>query len=106
MVWQNIDTGVYQFTAVSTDDDGASTESAVVEITVTGSSPGACAALLDYPAGIGTYTYGQQVQNNGNLYEVKPFPYGGWANINAPYYYEPGTGIAWENAWLYVGSCD
>ena len=28
-----------------------------------------------------------------------------YSYINAPYFYEPGAGIAWENAWYYVGSC-
>jgi hypothetical protein len=36
---------------------------------------------------------------NGSLYECKPFPFSGWCN-QAPFYYEPGTGLAWQEAWV------
>ena len=106
IVWQNVAAGTYQLVAVATDDNGADTKSDSIGIIVSGGSPGLCADLLDYPAGIGSYTFGQKVQNNGSIYEVKPFPYGGWANLQAPYFYEPGAGVAWADAWIYVGSCD
>lgn len=104
--WQDAPAGVHQLVAVATDNEGGETESTVVNIEVSGNGGGSCIGLLDYPTGIGSYQPGQQVQNAGDIYEVREFPYGGWTNINAPYFYEPGTGIAWENAWYYVGSCE
>ncbi len=54
---------------------------------------------LTYPDGIGTYQPGTVVQGStGNLYQCKPFPFSGWCN-QAPLYYAPGTGLAWEQAW-------
>ncbi|WP_239698852.1 PKD domain-containing protein, partial [Salmonella enterica] len=41
---------------------------------------------------------GDIVNNNGALYQCKPFPEGSWCNV-APAYYEPGVGIAWADAW-------
>lgn len=104
--WQDAPDGEHQLVAVATDNDDGETESAAVQIEIFGDSSGACNGLLDYPVGIGTYQSGQQVQNNGYIYEVREFPYGGWANIDAPYFYEPGVGIAWLNAWHYIGPCD
>jgi len=44
------------------------------------------------------YNSGDIVNNNGALFQCKPFPYGGWCN-NSPSYYEPGVGHAWSDAW-------
>lgn len=41
---------------------------------------------------------GDIVNNNGALYQCKPLPAGAWCNV-APTYYEPGAGIAWQDAW-------
>ncbi len=41
---------------------------------------------------------GDIVNNRGQLFQCKPYPYSGWCN-NAPSYYEPGKGIAWQDAW-------
>ncbi len=38
------------------------------------------------------------VNNHGVLYQCKPLPAGAWCGI-APAYYEPGAGIAWQDAW-------
>ncbi|MCP4167352.1 MAG: hypothetical protein GY759_15895 [Chloroflexi bacterium] len=103
--WADVPAGNHQLKAVATDDQSEATESAVVSIKVTGDTGGACGGLLNYPAGIGTYQFGQQVQNNGYIYEVREHPYGGWTNIDAPSYYEPGVGIAWQDAWYVVSPC-
>lgn len=44
------------------------------------------------------YNPGDIVRNNGALYQCKPFPEGAWCNVS-PSYYEPGAGIAWQDAW-------
>ncbi len=67
---------------------------------------GSCGNLQDYPVGLGSYAAGDQVQNNGSVYEVRPWPYSGWANVDAAAYYEPGVGSNWEDAWTYVGTCE
>ncbi len=67
---------------------------------------GSCGGLQDYPVGLGSYAAGDQVQNNGSIYEVREWPYSGWANVDAPAYYEPGVGSNWEDAWNYVGLCE
>ncbi len=106
--WAEPAAGSYDLTAVATDDQGDTTTSETVAITVQSSSQstGSCADLLDYPQGLGDYDYGQQVQNNGSIYQVREWPYGAWANIDAADYYEPGVGSDWEDAWEYVGDCE
>ncbi|MGI9553510.1 MAG: lytic polysaccharide monooxygenase [Thermodesulfobacteriota bacterium] len=55
---------------------------------------------FEYPDGIGTYEPGTVVKGaDGNLYECRPFPNSGWCNIDN-FYYVPGTGIAWQDAWI------
>lgn len=110
--WSGAAVGEYELTAVATDNEGGSTESSSVSIEITqdGEESGdddelSCEGLYDYPEGIGSYDYGQQVQNNGYIYEVREFPYGAWANIDAAAFYEPGVGSAWEDAWTLVGEC-
>ena len=52
-----------------------------------------------YPEGIGSYQPGTVVRGTtGALFQCKPFPFSGWCN-QAPFYYAPGTGLAWEQAW-------
>ncbi len=53
----------------------------------------------------GGYIAGSQVQNNGNVYECKPYPFSGWCN-GAAWAYAPGEGAHWEDAWILVGECD
>ncbi|MBB1198701.1 chitinase [Enterobacteriaceae bacterium 89] len=54
--------------------------------------------------GYPVWTHSQQwqagdiVNNHGALYQCKPFPYNGWCNGDASFY-EPGTGISWQDAW-------
>ncbi|KAB8190464.1 cellulose-binding protein [Lysobacter maris] len=55
-----------------------------------------------YPDGLGQYVPGQTVVkgSDGKLYACRPFPQGGWCNINSPAHYAPGTGSNWQDAWL------
>ena len=54
-----------------------------------------------YPDGIGRYVPGETVVKaaDGKLYACRPFPNGQWCNINHEAY-RPGTGWAWQDAWL------
>jgi len=53
-----------------------------------------------YPAwsGKNRWKAGDTVINDGKLFQCKPFPFSAWCN-SAPAYYEPGAGIAWQDAW-------
>lgn len=53
-----------------------------------------------YPDGIGSYQSGQTIVlgSDGQRYRCRPFPNGGWCNVNAAAY-APGTGWAWQDAW-------
>jgi chitin-binding protein len=58
-----------------------------------------------YPQGLGQYAAGTTVlqPKDGNVYECKPWPYTGWCNVAlnpADPAYEPGTGRAWQDAWV------
>jgi len=103
LTWTNVPAGTYSLTAVATDNGGAMTTSVAVSITVGGGGGGSCAGLLVYPNGLGSYQPGQKVVSNGQIYQVKPWPYSGWANLGGPY--APGTGWAWQDAWILVGPC-
>jgi hypothetical protein len=61
-----------------------------------------CAGLPNYVAGT-SYAAGAQVQNIGNGYQCKPWPYNGWCGQAG---YEPGVGFAWTDAWTQLGACD
>jgi V8-like Glu-specific endopeptidase len=51
-----------------------------------------------YQAGA-SYKAGDFVLNNGQVYQCKPFPYGGWCS-QSPSAYAPGKGWAWTDAWI------
>ncbi|MDV5169477.1 lytic polysaccharide monooxygenase [Photobacterium rosenbergii] len=55
-----------------------------------------------YPDGIGSYVPGETVvlSRDGNTYQCRPFPEGGWCNIDSAHHYEPGFGSAWQDAWI------
>jgi hypothetical protein len=38
------------------------------------------------------------------IYQCKPYPYTGWCN-GAAWAYGPGTGTAWADAWIQMGTC-
>ncbi len=94
--------GSFTLTATAIDNDNASTTSNTVSITVSGGG-GNCDA--DQYVEDGGYVAGSQVQNQGNIYECKPWPFTGWCNGSAAAY-APGTGTNWEDAWTLVGECD
>ena len=100
--WNNVATGAYTITAMATDDKGATTMSGGVTITVSSGSD--CGGLPAYPTGRGSYKGGDRVSNIGNIYECKPWPYDGWANLAADAYV-PGVGFAWQDAWILIGPC-
>jgi GH18 family chitinase len=93
--------GSYIFTAKAFDNQGASTVSAAVNITVNGGTI-PCNAPI-YSSGNGSYQVGTQVVNNGALYACTV---AGWCNSNAAWAYAPGTGSAWQQAWNLVGNCN
>ncbi|GAL04340.1 spindolin-related protein [Photobacterium aphoticum] len=55
-----------------------------------------------YPTGIGNYVAGETVVlgRDGQTYQCRPFPEGGWCNINSATHYEPGYGSSWQDAWI------
>jgi len=69
-------------------------------LAVTNSS---CSGLPTYVEN-GGYVDGSKVQNVGNMYQCKPYPYTSWCN-GAAWAYAPGTGSNWTDAWTLVGSC-
>ncbi len=103
--WPNVAAGTYSITAKATDNAGAVTTSAAVNITVNTVNTGGCSGIPQYIAsGTTNYVAGSKVVNNGNQYECKPFPYSGWCNVGG-WAYTPGTGTYWTEAWILVGSC-
>ncbi|PMH41163.1 chitinase [Vibrio sp. 10N.286.49.B3] len=54
-----------------------------------------------YPAGIGHYVAGETVVlgQDGNTYQCKALPEGGWCNVNSAAHYAPGEGAVWQDAW-------
>lgn len=55
----------------------------------------------DYPAYVpnGNYQGGDRVSHQGGNYQCKPWPYSGWCGGTASHY-APGTGSAWNEAWI------
>ncbi len=104
ILWQPASPGPYIITAVAVDNEAAETRSGPVNIRVQ-SEIGGCSGLPDFPAGRGSYEGGAQVQNEGHVYECRPWPYAGWCNVDNSAY-EPGVGWAWQDAWIYVGVCE
>ncbi|MBT1690180.1 glycosyl hydrolase family 18 protein [Dawidia soli] len=100
--WSGIAAGTYTLTAVATDNQGASTTSSAVSLTVTGGTSG-CGGVPQYVEN-GGYVAGSIVQNQGSQYECKPYPFSGWCN-GASWAYAPGTGTYWTDAWVLKGSC-
>ena len=103
--WNSVPQGSYSLTIVVTDNQGATTTSAGITITVNASQGGggSCSGTPQYTEN-GGYTAGSQVQNGGNKYQCKEYPYSGWCNGSA-WAYAPGTGSYWQDAWTLVGAC-
>jgi chitinase len=98
--WNSVAAGTYSLTAKATDNNGGVTTSSAVSITVNSGS-NVCANIPQYST-TATYVDGSQVQNVGNYYQCKPYPYTGWCNNPA---YAPGTTTYWPDAWTLLGSC-
>lgn len=92
--WSNVAAGTYTISAMATDNAGASTTSATVSITVSGSgSTGNCAGVAAYEPYPMVYNLGDKVTYNGYLYE---------SLSNALYNVTPGTADWW---WKPLGAC-
>ncbi|WP_076407511.1 chitinase [Shewanella sp. UCD-KL12] len=80
-----------------TDDKGlsANISHAILVNLVDGTPPD---GVAPYQAGY-AYAAGDRVSNAGGIYECKPFPYTAWC-AGAAWAYEPGVGVAWEDAWI------
>jgi hypothetical protein len=89
------------YTATYTNPAGCNS-SLTFTITITGGT-GGCTGVAQYREN-GGYVAGSNVQNVGNRYECKPYPYSGWCN-GAAWAYAPGTGTYWTDAWILKGSC-
>lgn len=80
--------------------DGSASNATTVSITHRKPTSGGTYDYV-YPEGIGSYVAGQTVVlgSDGNRYRCRPYPEGGWCNINSAYHYGPGTGTNWQDAW-------
>ncbi|MDF2456455.1 MAG: hypothetical protein K0R51_2448 [Cytophagaceae bacterium] len=101
--WSGITAGSYTLSAKATDNSGASTTTASITVTVQQVISNTCSGIAQYVEN-GGYTTGSKVQEAGNSYECKPWPYSGWCN-GAAWAYKPGTGAYWTDAWTLSGSC-
>ena len=103
-VWSNAVAGNYSVTAKATDNSGAVTTSASVSVTVKNvTTTNTCSGVAQYVENNG-YVAGSKVQSGGVIYQCKPYPYTGWCN-GAAWAYGPGTGTAWTDAWIQMGTC-
>lgn len=99
--WSNVAAGSYSITAKAFDNVGLTTTSTAVNITVNAASGGSCATLPQYAAGT-AYAQDQKVKNINNQYRcLVP----GWCSSTSAFYYEPGVGLAWADAWALEGAC-
>ncbi|MGB0525767.1 MAG: glycosyl hydrolase family 18 protein [Flammeovirgaceae bacterium] len=100
--WSPAQAGAYSLTAKATDNEGASTTSSIVNVSVTNPDTGGdCGGLPQYSQG-SSYGQDEVVQNEGNQYQCN-IP--GWCSSNAGWAYAPGTGAHWQDAWSLIGSC-
>jgi chitinase len=95
--------GTHTLTAVATDNKLATTTSPAISLTVN-TNNNTCSGIAQYTEN-GGYVAGSKVQNQGNQYQCKPWPYSGWCN-GAAWAYGPGTGAYWSDAWILIGSCN
>lgn len=100
LAWTSTEGG-HALTAVATDNEGASTTSSAIQITVNPNT-GECNAP-QYQEN-GGYSAGSEVQNGGKKYQCKDYPFSGWCNGSA-WAYEPGVGAHWQDAWIDLGDC-
>ncbi len=95
--------GNHTISAQAVDNDNASTATATINISVQTDTGGGNCSDPQYIEN-GGYAAGSIVQNNGNKYECKPYPFSGWCN-GAAWAYAPGEGTYWEDAWTLIGEC-
>ncbi|WP_084050311.1 glycoside hydrolase family 19 protein [Aquimarina macrocephali] len=93
--------GNYVLTAEATDDDGASSISSSISVSVTTVGNGNCANVPQYVAGT-SYGLNDEVVNEGEKFECN-IP--GWCSSAAAWAYAPGTGAHWQLAWTKTGTC-
>ncbi len=87
--------------AIATDNEGGSTQSKEILISVksqTGSDGCSTAQYIDGK----TYQTGDEVQNLGNKYRCKV---GGWCSLGGAYTPGGSSDWAWPNAWEELGPC-
>ncbi len=87
--------GTYSLTAIATDDDGASSVSSTVNVTIEGSSGSGCNGLPTWTASDVYANAGTQVVYNGNIYENN------WYSQNQ----NPEQNSGQWDVWTLVGSC-
>ncbi len=95
--------GNHTISARAVDNDNASATATTINISVQADTGGGNCSDPQYVENAG-YTEGSIVQNNGNKYECKPYPFSGWCN-GAAWAYAPGEGTYWEDAWTLIGEC-
>jgi len=91
--WASVSAGTYTLTAKATDNEGASTTSSAVSITVNGST-GNCPGVAVWTA-TGVYNGNAEVQHNGVRYRAR------WWTQNENPETNSGASGVWEN----LGSC-
>ena len=96
-------TGSHSISAIVIDNDNASSTSSAVTISVENDTGGTTCTDPQYVEN-GGYVAGSVVQNNGDTYECKPYPFSGWCN-GAAWAYAPGEGTYWQDAWTLIGEC-
>lgn len=98
--WQNVAQGIYTIKAKAFDNQGATTFSTPVNITVNQPTTPLCTQYTSYVEG-SPYQLNSVVSNVGGVYKctVPAWCSGaGWA-------YAPGTGTSWQSAWTKTGDC-
>lgn len=92
--WSNVAAGNYAITAKATDNGGASTMSAVVNVVVNTAGGGGCGGIAAWVAAT-AYSGGAQVVYAGKVYNAKWWTQGEQPDLNT------GSGKPWE----YVRDC-
>lgn len=97
--WNNVAAGTYVLKAKATDNQGGVKTSALITVVVNVGGSGC--PYPQYVAGSNIAT-GDTIKNNSVKYLCTV---GGWCSSASALYYEPGVGLAWQDAWLQIGAC-
>lgn len=84
-----------QYRVSASNEAGASDLSNTVSVDLTPSDEPMSCSAPQYSAGT-QYSSGQLVQNLGRYFECN---IAGWCSHSSAFYYEPGAGLAWTDAW-------